>query len=432
MLIKDVSLSGWGNFPTITTHLARPERVSILSQFLNENHASFIPRGAGKSYGDAALNRNTVLTTERLNHFIAFDKNTGIIQCQAGVTLQEVLQIITPHGWFLPVVPGTEWATVGGSFACNVHGKNHVVQGDFAEHVRSIILLLPHGERLLCTQTIHPDIFFATAGGMGMTGLILELELQLIKRTFAFKTQCLKIENITELASKLSENQDEYWVVWVDHFGTGKQLGRGIVESASPSTLESKKTYFASQPKLNIPKFWPKGLLNAWSMRLYNDFRRHHPHPSFFNPLDQIQNWNRLYGKPGFLQYQCIIPESREMFDHLAELLALAQKKDIFSYLVVVKAHRDSIGLMSFPKKGISVAMDFPYHARLFDLLDAYDTGVMKWGGRVYLAKDARLSIRAFEAMYADALPAWRTILKKIDPHVRLESLMSHRLGFKT
>lgn len=440
MLNKYLLLSGWGNFPSIKTNLARPERINIISQFLNNNHTSFIPRGAGKSYGDAALNQNTVLTTERLNHFIAFDKNTGIIKCQAGVTLHDVLEVVTPHGWFLPVLPGTQWATVGGSFACNVHGKNHRLQGDFAEQVRSILLLLPHGERLLCTPTLHSEIFYATAGGMGMTGLILELELQLVHRAPWLKVKRIPINSMTDLASTLSKNTAEHWVAWIDHFGTGNQLGRGIVESANHCSIESEKKIITPQLQMSVPKFWPKGLLNPWSMRFYNYFRLHYaaqkteeivPWSSFFNPLDHLQNWNRLYGKPGFLQYQCLIPEHSNMFDHLAELLVLAQKKDIFSYLVVVKAHRDSKGLMRFSKKGISVAMDFSYHTRILDLLNTYDSLITQWNGRIYLAKDARLSARTFESMYADALPAWRAILQKIDPDFRLESLMSHRLGFK-
>lgn len=405
----------------------------------------FIPRGAGKSYGDASLNKKNVLTTERLDHFIAFDKENGILKCQAGVTLHDVLQVITPHGWFLPVLPGTQWATVGGSFACNVHGKNHFLAGDFVEHVRSILLLLPHGEALNCTPDLNPEIFWATAGGMGMTGLILEVELQLHPVPSPFlRVKRETIHSIQELSAAYKQNNSGYWVAWIDHFGKGKKLGRGIIETAHHAQNAPLAPSFEKGGLrgggISIPRFWPKGLLNPLSMRIYNRLRLHYfaekieeavHWQQFFNPLDYIQHWNRLYGKPGFLQYQCTIGEEANAFDHLAELLTLAQKKDIFSYLIVIKSHRDSKGLLSFPIHGLSVAMDFPYQPKLFDLLNTYDALVTQWGGRVYLAKDARLSVRTFEEMYAHALPTWRAILKEIDPHQRLESEMSCRLGFK-
>lgn len=454
MFKKQVHLAGWGNYPRVETDLIRPERVTAAVSFFRETRDSIIPRGAGRSYGDASLNKKNVLTTERLDHFIAFDKEKGILKCQAGVTLHDVLEVITPCGWFLPVLPGTQWATVGGSFACNVHGKNHFQEGDFAEHVRSILLILPTGEMVTCSPVINKELFFASAGGMGMTGMILELDLQLVRISSPFLTvKRDRISGLQMLSDALRKNTSEYWVAWIDHFSQGNQLGRGIVETASHAQnaplappLE-KRTHPPLPPfgkgwlgGISIPRFWPKGVLNRWSIQLYNRLRLHCSAKKseellswqqFFNPLDHIQHWNRLYGRPGFLQYQCTIGEGKNTFDHLAELLTISQKKDIFSYLVVVKSHRDSKGLLGFPIAGISVAMDFPYQPKLFDLLNTFDALITQWGGRVYLAKDARLSAKTFQQMYAHALPAWLAILKEIDPHRRMESEMSHRLEFK-
>lgn len=443
---KQQILSGWGNFPTKQCTVFRPERPQDVGDIYLEYNASVIARGAGKSYGDAALNREGVILSERLNKFLAFDKEKGIITTQSGVTLSEILAVSVPEGWFLPVIPGTKYVSAGGCFASNVHGKNEYKFGEFASHVASVKLRLPNREVIHCSQYTNPEIFWATAGGMGMTGYIEEISIKLFPISSArMKVETARVKNLEELMEKMRSavGNSEYMVGWVDHFGTGKDFGRGVFERAyhvkKPDM--SLKRHVEHEPRINVPFFMPSFILNKYSMSVYNGFKfasvgetaktRTKNFSSFFHPLDAIGNWNRLYGRRGFLQYQCLIPEGKDAIENMKKILKTIQAKNLFSFLAVIKYHGPHQGMLSFSKDGFSMALDIINTPAVHGLLDEIDEFLCSVGGRVYLAKDARLKPISFERMYADNLPEWRKIIKQVDPKCKIHSSMARRLGLR-
>ena len=441
--------SGWGNFPVAHCYSYRPEKqkqINYLYQTLEEH---ILARGMGMSYGDASLNPTAIIQMERLNRFLGFDKAHGIIHVQAGVTLAEIIDISVPSGWFLPVIPGTKYASVGGCIACNTHGKNHYKRGDIARHVIDIALRLASGELIHCSPQNEVDIFWATAGGMGMTGTIEEVTLQLMPITTAFMdTESVQVENLEDMIKRFEENIDkaEYLVGWIDHFAKRKSLGKGIFEKANHVDAPGSTPVISvldgqQEKKLNIPFFTPGFLLNKYTMACYNrlQFRHVEKYPTeqvkdfsgFFHPLDRIGHWNRLYGRKGFFQYQCMIPKSEKMLEQLRHILQTIQKSGLFSFLAVIKYHGPHQGMLSFPIEGFSLALDFPNTSKVRALLDILDAYVADIGGRVYLAKDARMKPEYFEKMYADQLPQWRKIVKELDPKGKHCSNMAKRLRFR-
>lgn len=433
-------LSGWGNAPVETCALWTLHAPGDAARVI-PLAPSLVAYGGGRSYGDAALNPPGVAATGKLNSFIAVDDASGLVTVEAGVTLRDVLDAMVPRGWFLPVIPGTQFATVGGALAANVHGKNHLRMGDFARHVRAFGLTLASGERVACTPEQQPELWRATVGGLGMTGILEHVTLQLMPihsaRMEVAYTACDSIEAM--LAQfEAQRGAAEYLVGWVDHFARGPALGRGIVESARHVAVAdgSLATHRPGRSTLTVPFFAPGFTLNRYNMALYNAhrFRQALATPNrtvgfahFFHPLDSIGHWNRLYGKRGLLQYQFIVPDGAS----LRPILEALQQANQFSFLAVLKAHGEGSGLMGFSCPGYSLALDFPNTQAVHMLLDRIDRMVLAAGGRVYLAKDARLKRDVFEAMYAHALPEWRAALKAVDPTARFMSSMGRRLGFK-
>ena len=444
---KEKLLSGWGNYPRLKCRVYRPEKQTDVISILNKN-SSVIARGQGRSYGDASLNKDCVILSERLDKFIDFDASLGIITVQAGVVLAEILEVIIPKGWILPVIPGTKYVSAGGAFASNVHGKNHAKVGDFANHVTQIHLLLASGEALICSAMIHPDIFWATAGGMGLTGIIKQLSIQLMPITsLSLLTETKKTKNILEMVEcfQNASEHSEYMIGWIDHFATHDALGRGVFQKAIHKT-ETVRTdallhYKRKSKGITIPTFFPSCLLNKYSMALYNikrffsystDWKKEIINfDGFFHPLDHLQHWNRLYGKNGFFQYQCVLPETNDVAENLKELLAFIQMRGHFSFLAVLKYHREHKGLLSFPIRGYSLALDFPntHDSRILE--QELNAKVANMGGRVYLGKDALMTPALFEKMYHKELPQWRQIVQRLDPGGKWTSAMSDRLNMK-
>lgn len=434
------ALSGWGNSPVEQCAVWKLQAPGDATRLI-PLAPSLIAYGGGRSYGDAALNPPGTAITGSLNSFIAADDATGVITVEAGVSLREVLEVMVPRGWFLPVIPGTQFATIGGALAANVHGKNHRRTGDFARHVLSFDLTLASGERVACSPMLNAELWHATIGGLGMTGIIENVTLQLMPiqsaRMDVTYTAC---DSIEAMLTQFEAQQDsaEYLVGWVDHFARGPQLGRGIVETARhvPMADGSLAAHRPTHSMLQVPFFAPNVTLNRYSMALYNAhrFRQALRNPQrtvgfthFFHPLDGIGHWNRLYGKRGLLQYQFIVPDGAA----LRPILEALQQANQFSFLAVLKAHGEGSGLMGFSRPGYSLALDFPNTPAVHALLDTIDRRVLTAGGRVYLAKDARLKRDVFEAMYAHALPEWRATLKAVDPTGYFMSSMGRRLGFK-
>jgi decaprenylphospho-beta-D-ribofuranose 2-oxidase len=437
------ALSGWGRYPVESCELERPERYADLRPTTD----TLIARGQGRSYGDASLNENgRVILTERINRMLELDAKLGILRAEAGVTLAEILPVIVKQGWFLPVTPGTKFVSLGGCVAADVHGKNHHHEGGFAEYVLGIELILADGTRKTCSVTENEDIFWATVGGMGLTGIIGEVTLQLIPiQTSQMMVSNHAADNIGHLFQLLQDQalDDRYSVAWIDCLATGDQLGRGIAmfgHHASAAEYKSDKP-LASKPKRtrSLPFDFPAMALNPLTIGAFNklyyyrESRKLTPfladYDSYFYPLDAIGKWNRMYGKRGFVQYQCVIPDLTALEGMTALLKELSGSRRASFLAVLKRMGAKGKGLLSFPLAGYTLALDLPIRDKgLFSLLDKLDKIVLQHGGRVYLAKDARLSAESFQAMYPRH-EEWLRIKTEIDPQHRFSSSLSRRLN---
>lgn len=436
-------LTGWGRFPVTNSYLVRPERICDLEFKQN----SLISRGLGRSYGDAALNtERDVVLMQRLNRFRSFDEKTGIIRAEAGATLEEILNVFVPRGWFLPVTPGTKQVTLGGCFAADIHGKNHHMDGTFSRYISDIEVLLAEGSKIRCSPSDNSQAFWATAGGMGLTGIITELALQLIPVETAYLcVKHLPAKNLDALLEILADGKqdDRYSVAWIDCFSQGEDLGRGVVMNghhAKAAELPSQMHPFQikKRTQYTIPSFFPGSLLNSYAIKGFNALyyrlqsRKQDPffidYDHYFYPLDAVGNWNRLYGRKGFLQYQFVVPAEgvRQVLCRVWEAVRRFRKTP---FLAVLKRFGpENEGYLSFPMEGYTLAIDFPLSdAELFSLLDLLDEIVLEYGGRVYLAKDARMKPVVFKKMYPH-LEEWQRVKNNLDPKQRFSSDLSRRL----
>lgn len=444
---KTTRLSGWGGYPAAECTLVRPEKSKDIDRLWTEQ-TRLIARGLGRSYGDASLGTGITILSERLDRCLGFDTKTGVIRVQAGVSLGDILDMAIPKGWILPVIPGTRHVSAGGAFACNVHGKNHFKVGDFAEHVTAITLRIANGSRVECTPNQNGHIFWATAGGMGLTGLIEELTIKLRPiASRSLRTKTRKVSGVQEMIVEFEMHRDEadYMVGWIDHAASEAKLGRGVFEMATHISEAERgkpcKSYRPFKTKFNVPGYAPSFLLNRYSMALYNAwrFRRYSSKwreqtvtfDGFFHPLDSIGHWNRLYGKRGFLQYQFVLPDRKDIGLHLRGLLEQMQQRGVLSFLAVLKYHRAPKGVLTFPLAGYSLALDIPNTPRARDALADLNTRVKALGGRVYLAKDAVLTTADFEAMYSNTLSAWNEVVRRVDPEERFASALSKRIKMR-
>lgn len=436
------TLSGWGNYPKAPCFIQRPERFHQLKI----PGDSVIARGLGRSYGDAALNsEHQVLLMERLDRFLSFDAETGIVQLEAGVSLEEILTVFVPRGWFLPVTPGTKFATVGGCIACDVHGKNHHVDGTFSNYVTVIDVLMADGSTKRCSRTQNSALFWATVGGMGLTGIIAQAALQLIPIKTAFiRTRHYAAKNLEDVMHILEDKsrEEKYSVAWIDCLASGASQGRGIVMQGRHADSEEIHTdtplLIPLQKPSRISSLLPSWMLNKWSVSLFNSLyyklqsRKTTPftvdYNTFFYPLDRAAEWNKLYGKNGFIQYQFVVPHQHG-YEAIKTVLDVLADKRLSSYLAVLKKFGEQgPGLLSFPFEGYTLTLDIPITDKeLFHALDWLDDIVLKYSGRVYLAKDARMNADRFSRMYP-RLTEWLDIKKEIDPHHRFSSDLARRL----
>ncbi len=443
-----VPLSGWGRYPFVESYLQRPEKISGFKHILrNSARETFLARGGGRSYGDAGLNnQGQTLLTERINRILSFDSQTGRLACEAGVTFQELLQVFIPKGWFPTVTPGTKFVTLGGAVAFDVHGKNHHQDSSFCHHIQSLKVLLASGETVLCSREDKSELFWATVGGMGLTGVILEVEFDLQRIETAYiQSHNIKAKNLDDAIALFDqyEPQYQYSVAWIDCLSTGKNLGRSILMLGNhaeipdlPPSQQTAPLKVQAKNRLSVPFNAPSGLLNRYTMKSFNtlyyakqqatEVHRIVDYDSFFYPLDFLENWNRLYGKQGFVQYQFVVPteNSREA---LIQVLQLCADQGKGSFLAVLKRLGAQAGLLSFPIPGYTLTLDIPVKPGLWLFLDQLDQIVMQYEGRVYLAKDARLSPEVFRKMYPD-FPQWLAIKSQVDPKNRFCSQMSRRL----
>ncbi|MFI8717295.1 FAD-dependent oxidoreductase [Stenotrophomonas sp. NPDC077464] len=415
----------WGRYPQAAQQLLP---VIDRAAALPDTGASLLPHGNGRSYGDSCLNPGgALLMAGGLDRFIAFDPSTGVIRCEAGVTLADIIDIALPQGWFLPVTPGTRYATVGGAIANDVHGKNHHRAGSFGHHVRRLELLRSDGLRIALDGTDRSSLFGATVGGLGLTGLITWAELQLRRVPGPWmETESIRFDSLDAFftLSRESAADFEYTVAWIDCLATGRQLGRGHFLRGDHARGNPQAAIPSTRPRRSIPVVPPVSMVNRLTLRPFNSLyywrqparsRRHVAHyQSYFYPLDGINDWNRMYGPAGFLQHQCVLPPATAR-DATAELLREISRSGRGSFLAVLKEFgtAPAAGMLSFPRPGTTLALDFPNTGPdLFTMLERLDRIVAEAGGAVYPAKDARMS----GALFRQAFPAWEAFASHIDP----------------
>jgi decaprenylphospho-beta-D-ribofuranose 2-oxidase len=445
---RTVSLTGWGRIMPTTAELAEPASDAAATALLRAAR-QVIPRGLGRSYNNAAQSAGgLVLSTARLNRIITLDPTTGLADCEAGTSLEQLMTAGLPDGWFVPVSPGTRQVTIGGAIAADVHGKNHHWAGSFASHVPELTLLLPSGELRTVTPGGDPELFSATAGGMGLTGLILRARVQLTRvATSLLRVDTVRAADIDETMRVLAEHDAThgYTVAWSDSLATGASTGRSVITSGDfaavgdlPASARDTPLRFAPRSKLALPDVFPAGLLNRRSIRLANEIwyrkapRSRHGEiqtiGQFFHPLDGIRNWNRVYGPGGFRQYQYVLPFGAE--EAVRRSFEMVSALPAPSFVTVLKRFGSAgHGLLSFPRPGWTLALDFPARTpALLPLLDRLDRLVLEHGGRVYLAKDSHVARPAFEAMYPQ-VEEFRKIRATIDPDRVFASDLSRRLN---
>jgi decaprenylphospho-beta-D-ribofuranose 2-oxidase len=435
------NISNWNNYPVVEAKEISFDSLKELSAKLT--HSS-IPHGNGRCYGDASL-YSDVVNTLRYDKVLAFDETHGIITCQSGVLLSDLLQIIVPRGWFLPVTPGTKFITVGGAIASDVHGKNHHVDGSFSNHILSMSVLTGTGETLLCSKTSNTDLFWATCGGMGLTGIILDVKFRLKHiHSSHIRQKQIKAQNLDHVMELFNQNTaSTYSVAWIDCLKSGKSFGRSILmlgeHAGTDETPTEKKLLAKEKSLLTVPFHFPSFVLNGFSVKVFNAlfYAKNYKqemnsvvhYDGYFYPLDSILEWNKIYGKKGFVQYQFVLPleTSRE---GLQNILTRINKMGMGSFLAVLKLFGHQDDLISFPMKGYTLALDFPIREGLFRFLDELDQVVADLGGRIYLSKDARMKKEIFWKTYPHA-EEFQQILKKYDPDNRFNSNLSQRLMLK-
>lgn len=391
------SIAGWANYPSIMAKVFEPENHADAQRLILE-HPQILARGNGKSYGDASL-APTVLSTRRLNKILAFDAENGIVDCESGVLLSEILKIVVPKGWFFKVTPGIKEITVGGAIASDVHGKNHPSAGCFSEALISFDLMTEAGEIKTCSKTENATLFWKTCGGMGWTGIILSARFSLLKiGTTKMLQKAVKAENLKSLFQAFDENPSwPYAAGWIDC--TSKHWRGVVLFAAHEEAIKTNAALdFAEAPKRNVPFYAPSWFLNRWSIWMHNYFyfRKKRSEAElvsldqYFYPLDALQNWNRFYGRRGLVQYQFCLPQEKAA-DGIQKVLEAIQKSGEVPFLTVLKRHgaRRAEAVHSFPIRGFSLALDFPRTKGIFKLVKQLDEIVWQADGKIYLTKDA-------------------------------------------
>jgi FAD/FMN-containing dehydrogenase len=415
----------WGRYPTLDASVV-PLSWTTDFPLRTTQTGGQLPVGAGRSYGDVCLLENgTLLHTRGMDRLLHFDTETGVLRCEAGVTLAEILDFAVPRGFFLPVTPGTKYVTVGGAIANDIHGKNHHIAGTFGRHVLRFELVRSDGSRYICSPTENQQWFAATVGGMGLTGLITWAEVRLrpiVSRRIQY--QGIKFNGIEEFVALSKANTHiEYTVAWIDCVSTGNNFARGIFMLGDHATTPEPLTR-SKEPWLTLPVDLPPFLLNKATIGAFNTLYYNKQlgkvkvglvdYEPFFYPLDSVLHWNRMYGKSGLLQFQCVLPWETDQMG-IVKVLKAITASGLASFLAVIKVFGDvaSPGMMSFPAPGITLALDFPIRPDIsFDLLDRLARITLEHGGRMYPAKDATMTAEQYQAFY----PQWQDFARFIDP----------------
>ncbi len=423
------SYPSWGRYPFATpAEITHPEGPNYAVE-TSQPGRLLLPRGLGRSYGDSCLNNgHALLVTSRMRRVLHFDHDTGVLRAESGLSLAEILTFSVPEGWFLPVSPGTKFVTLGGAVANDIHGKNHHRAGTFGRHVRRMAIQRSDGSTTECSPEQNSALFNATVAGLGLTGLITWVEIQMTRIPSPFlTTRYTRFRNLDEFfdISRREEEQFEYTVAWVDCTAEGNRLGRGIF-MAGNFTAATRRTP-ASALSIPFPCDAPPWFLNSYAIRAFNSLYYHqqlsrikesirHYEP-FFYPLDRILNWNRMYGKRGFFQNQLVVPatDSKDSASAIKEIFTRVSRSKKASFLAVLKSFGPltSPGLMSFPRAGITLVLDFPYDGpETLQLLSDLDQVVRSAGGAINPSKDARMP----QDLFLSAYPRVKEFETFIDP----------------
>lgn len=440
-----VQLEGWGRYPRCKGQVLAPTRTQDLVSLL-ETETPLIARGNGRSYGDSSFNADGAVSTLKLNRLLKFESETGTLTAEAGVMLADVIESFLPKGWFPPITPGTKFVTLGGMVASNVHGKNAVKDGAFGDHVDQITILRADGQVVACSREEQSELFFNTIGGMGLTGIILTVSFRLKRVETGWISQTRTAhENLASVMAQFDATESAtYRVAWIDVLARGNELGRSILdvaEHAPRDALQAKQSaepFGVKKPRaLAVPFAPPFSPLNKWTVKAFNalHYRRGRASAgetlvdwnSYFYPLDSLLHWNRIYGRSGFAQYQCVIPMDTA-YDGLVEILDAISSSGRGSFLAVLKRLGETCGSLSFPMNGYTLALDFPWSAKTAQLLDKLDDITVAHKGRVYLTKDSRLSAPSFRAMQNEA-DVFHDTRAKDGTLQKFQSLQSLRLN---
>ena len=400
-------VTNWGNFPVVEKEMKSEDTLRKIQDFVKGNN-EIIARGNGRCYGDASLSEH-IFSTKRLNKLMSFDRLNGIIECESGVLLSEILEVTVPQGYFLYVTPGTKFISVGGAIASDVHGKNHHAEGCFSEYMLSFSLLNENGEVLSCSRTENADKYWATIGGMGLTGIILSARFKLKNIETAYiRQESIKAENLEEIFNLFDESEDwTYNVAWIDCLQKGTNIGRSIMlrgehafKHQLPKNLQENPLRLKKKYNPTVPFYFPNFVLNNTTVKLFNFFyfkkqtkkevKSYVDYETFFYPLDVVKDWNKIYGKSGFIQYQFMIPKTSGK-EGMRKILETIAKSGNGSFLAVLKlfGSNSPLAYNSFPFEGYTLALDFKVNSKLKNLVKDLDKIVEEYGGRIYLAKDS-------------------------------------------
>ena len=400
-------VTNWGNFPVVEKEVKSGDSLQKIKDFVKSNN-EIIARGNGRCYGDASLSEH-IFSTKRLNKFISFDRLNGIIECESGVLLSDILEVVVPQGYFLYVTPGTKFISVGGAIASDVHGKNHHAEGCFSEYVIEFSLLNENGEVLTCSREENSEKFWSTIGGMGLTGIILSAKFKLKNIETAYiRQESIKAENLDEIFKLFEES--EFWtynVAWIDCLQTGKNIGRSIMMRGEhafkhqlPKKLQENPLRLKKKFSPTVPFYFPNFVLNNLTVKLFNllyfnkqrskEIKNYIDYETFFYPLDAVNDWNKIYGKTGFIQYQMVIPKEKGK-EGMKRILETIAKSGNGSFLAVLKlfGKNNPEAYNSFPFEGYTLALDFKVNSKLKNLVEKLDAIVEEFGGRIYLTKDS-------------------------------------------
>lgn len=400
-------VTNWGNYPIVEKEMKSDDSFRKIKEFILD-HNEVIARGNGRCYGDASLGEH-IFSTKKLNKFISFDRLNGVIECESGVLLSDVLEISVPQGYFLYVTPGTKFVSVGGAIASDVHGKNHHAEGCFSEYVIEFKLMIENGEVITCSREENADKFWSTIGGMGLTGIILTAKFKLKNIESAYiRQESIKAENLDEIFRLFDESESwTYTVAWIDCLQKGKNLGRSILmrgehafQHELPQNLREKPLRLKKKFEPTVPFYFPGFVLNALTVKLFNllyfnkqrkkEINNFTDYETFFYPLDAVHEWNRIYGKSGFIQYQMVIPKEtgKEGMRKILETIAHSGNGSFLAVLKLFGKHNLE-AYNSFPVEGYTLALDFKVNSKLKKLVDQLDQIVEEFGGRIYLTKDS-------------------------------------------